>query len=183
MRARLFLIALALYTTPLVSEELVLNADPGQAHIQFALGATLHTVHGSFQLKRGMVRFDPATGNISGEVVVDAPSGGSGEASRDRRMHQILESERYPEIVFKPDRVDGKVAPAGVSRVQVHGTFSIHGATHDITVPVEVSITGTHIAATAHFTIPYVKWGMKNPSTLLLRVSDKVEIDASVSTQ
>jgi len=28
-----------------------------------------------------------------------------------------------------------------------------------------------------HFTIPYAKWGMKNPSTLFLKVSDTVEID------
>ena len=28
-----------------------------------------------------------------------------------------------------------------------------------------------------HFTVPYQKWGMKNPSTLFLRVSDTVEID------
>jgi hypothetical protein len=29
--------------------------------------------------------------------------------------------------------------------------------------------------------MPYVKWGMKNPSTLLLRVSDQVEIDVHAS--
>jgi hypothetical protein len=34
-----------------------------------------------------------------------------------------------------------------------------------------------HWTAKVHFTIPYAKWGMKNPSTLFLRVSDSVEID------
>ena len=102
--------------------------------MQFTFPATLHTVHGSFKLKRGAIRFDPATGKIGGELVVDASSGASGDEGRDRRMHKdILESGRYPEIVFTPDRVDGAIAPQGVSQIQVHGVFRIHGAEHEIT--------------------------------------------------
>jgi len=61
--------------------------------------------------------------------------------------------------------------------VMVHGVFNIHGADREITVPAQVETTSDHWAATVHFTIPYEKWGMKNPSTLFLRVSDTVEID------
>ena len=94
-------------------------------------------------------------------------------------MHQdILESAKYPEIVFTPDRVDGGVARQGASQIQVHGVFRIHGAAHEITLPVEVRIDNGQPSARTSFTIPYVKWGMKNPSTLFLRVSDKVEIEA-----
>jgi hypothetical protein len=60
--------------------------------------------------------------------------------------------------------------------VALHGTFSIHGAEHDITLPVEVEAADGQYTATMAFAVPYVKWGMKNPSTLFLRVSDKVEI-------
>lgn len=183
MPARLLLTLLAVCAAPLAGQELVLDLDPAQSHIQFTLGATLHTVHGSFKPTRGTVRYDPATGKIAGEVVADATSGASGDASRDRRMHKdILESARYPEIAFTPDRVDGTVAPQGVSHVQVHGTFRMHGAAHEITIPVEVNVTGTRVTAAARFAIPYVKWGLKNPSSLFLRVSDKVEIEASIST-
>ncbi len=75
--------------------------------------------------------------------------------------------------------MDGKVAPEGVSQIQVHGVFRIHGAEHEIIVPVEVRMAGGKATASAHFTIPYVKWGMKNPSTFLLRVSDHVEVDVA----
>jgi len=86
-------------------------------------------------------------------------------------------SARYPEIAFRPDRVEGKVASIGTSNLQVHGTFSIHGADHELTLPVRVQTFADHWIADTHFTVPYVKWGVKNPSTFLLRVSESVEID------
>ena len=159
------------------AEDTVLQIDPSQTKVEFTLADVLHTVHGSFLLKRGDIRFDPATGKASGELVVDATSGASGSGARDRNMHKnVLESARYPEIVFRPDRVEGKVAPQGASKVTLHGIFSIHGAEHDITLPVEVEAAGGQYTAAIRFVVPYVQWGMKNPSTLFLRVSDKVEI-------
>jgi polyisoprenoid-binding protein YceI len=151
--------------------------DPAQTRVEFALGGMLHTVHGDFHLKRGTLSFDPLSGKVSGELVVDATSGQSGNASRDKKMHAaILESAKYPEIAFRPDRVDGKVAPEGKSPVQLHGLFTIHGAEHEILFPATVEATAGQYTVDGTFEVPYVKWGMKNPSTLLLRVSDKVEI-------
>jgi polyisoprenoid-binding protein YceI len=179
MRSQLLLTALAV-SAAARGHEIVLNPDPAHTTVQFKLSATLHTVHGSFKLKGGAVRFNPATGKISGEIVVDATSGASGDDGRDRRMHKdILESAKYPEIVFTPDRVDGAVAPQGASEIQVHGVFHIHGAAHEITLPVEMRMNNGQASAKTNFTIPYVKWGMKNPSSLLLRVGDKVEIEAA----
>jgi polyisoprenoid-binding protein YceI len=92
-------------------------------------------------------------------------------------MHtSILESARYPEITFRPDRVDGKIAPEGKSQVQLHGIFAIHGVEHEILFPITVDAAAGQYSVTGVFEVPYVKWGMKNPSTLMLRVSDKVEI-------
>jgi len=159
------------------AQQFSLELNPAQTKIEYKLGAVLHTVEGTFALKRGRISFDPESGKAAGELVVDAASGQSGNDSRDRNMHKnVLESERYPEITFRPDRVEGKVAPQGHSQVQLHGTFTIHGADHEITVPVEVESGDGRYTATAHFQIPYVKWGMKNPSTFVLRVGDKVDL-------
>jgi polyisoprenoid-binding protein YceI len=179
MRSNILLTALAVCAAAR-GQEIVLNPDPAHTTVQFKLSATLHTVHGSFKLKHGAVRFNPATGKISGEVVVDAASGDSGSDGRDRRMHrEILESAQYPEIVFTPDRVDGAVAPQGASQIQVHGVFRIHGATHEITLPVQVRMNNGQASAKTSFSIPYVQWGIKNPSTTFLHVGDKVEIEAA----
>ena len=165
-----------------VAQEKALQLDPSQTSIKFTLGDVLHTVHGSFQLKRGSLGFEPASGKISGEVVVDAGSGESGSGMRDHKMNkEVLESNRYPEIIFHPDRIEGAVASQGRSSVRVHGMFSIHGVDHEITVPAEVEMSADHWTATVHFTVPYAKWGMKNPSTLFLRVNDSVEIDLTAT--
>lgn len=159
------------------AQELVLQCDPAQSEANFTLGDVLHTVKGSFHLKSGELHFDPATEKISGDIVFDASSGKSGNGSRDRKMHKdVLESARYPEIEFRPDHVEGKVASDGTSKVQVHGMFRIHGAEHEMTAPAEVIPSADHWTLTSRFSIPYVKWGMKNPSMLFLRVGNSVDL-------
>jgi polyisoprenoid-binding protein YceI len=159
------------------SEEILLELDPVATHIEFTLGSLLHTVHGHFALKQGRIRLDPANGRSSGELIVDATSGESGSASRDRRMHkEILDSQHYPELTFIPDRVDGKIDFSGTSEVQLHGLLKIHGTTHEVVLPVTAQMTQGQITATATLAIPYVSWGMKNPSTLFLRVNDNVDV-------
>jgi polyisoprenoid-binding protein YceI len=165
-------------STPSPAQEIALRCDSAQTVADFTLGDALHTVKGSFSLKRGELHFDPASGKVGGEIVFDATSGHSGNQGRDHKMHKdVLESARYPEIGFRPDRVDGKVSPGTTSTVQVHGMFAIHGAEHEITVPVEVKLEADHWSASAHFPVPYAKWGMKNPSVLFLRVGDSVDIE------
>ena len=183
LRRKLVLTAVvALAITAATAQDAVLQIDPARSSVKFTLGDVLHTVHGTFQLKPGALQFNPSNGVISGQIVVDAKSGESGSGMRDRKMHrEILESERNPEITFRPDHVQGTVAPQAKSTVQVHGIFNIHGTDHEITVPAEVELGADHWTATVHFTIPYVKWGMRNPSTLFLRVNDSVQIDLAAS--
>ena len=165
-----------------VPPEIVLNFVPANATVNFTLGDVLHTVHGSFDVKHGVVHFDPASNRASGEILVDAASGRSGSDGRDKKMHrEVVESARYPDIVFRPDRVDGQFAASGVSTLQVHGIFTIHGADHEITIPVRVEMSPGHWIASSHFAVPYVKWGMKNPSTFVLRVDQSVDIDIQAS--
>ncbi len=162
----------------------VFTVDATQSHAAFTLPDVLHTVHGSFQVKRGSIRFNPSTGAASGEIVVDATSGDSGNGARDRRMHQsILETQKFPEITFVPSRVRGTVNERGESKVEIDGTFTIHGAGHPLTASAIVIAAGDRLQAKVHFVVPYVSWGMKNPSTLFLRCAESVDIDVDASGQ
>jgi len=160
------------------AQESVVGLDAAQTRIDFTLSDVLHTVHGMFKLKSGTIRFDPSTGKASGAIVVDATSGESGNGSRDSKMHrEILESSKFIEIVFTPDQVKGALSPQGSSRMEVSGQFHLHGQDHELTLPMDVQADGRQVQLTARFIIPYVQWGLKNPSTFILRVSDKVTID------
>ena len=155
--------------------------DPAQTSVKFTLSDVLHTVHGTFKVKSGTVGMDPQ-GKMSGEIVVDARSGDSGSGMRDRKMHkEVLESARYPEISFRPDRISGEVPSGGKASVTVHGIFTIHGADREITVPAQIEMSADRWTAAVHFTVPYEQWGMKNPSTLFLKVSNTVEIDLAAA--
>jgi polyisoprenoid-binding protein YceI len=168
--------------SPVATSEIVLTLDPAQSKVHWTVDSTLHTVHGTFTLKSGTVHFDPETGKAGGEIVVYAPSGESGNGSRDRRMHkEILETAKYPDVVFRPTQVEGKVAQSGVSDVKLGGVFSIHGADHDLSAQVRVELTGGRWRGTSKFEVPYVKWGIKDPSNFVLRVKPVVNVELEMS--
>src|SRR5262249_18602054 len=110
------------------AKALVLRVDAAQSKVHLSLGSTLHTVHGTFTVKSGEIRLDPASGKAGGEIVIDAASGESGNDGRDKKMHgEIIESAKYKEIAFRPDRVDGKLPAQGNVTAQIHGIFLLHG--------------------------------------------------------
>lgn len=159
------------------AQEVNLQFDPAKTNAEIRLTGNMHTVEGSFAFKRGTIHFSPATGVVSGEIAFDATSGQTGNGSRDHKMHKdVLESQRYPEIIFHPDRAQGAFSLSSTSTLQVHGMFEIHGAEHEMTLPVEVSTNGSSWTANSSFDVPYAKWGMRNPSMLFLRVSSVVRV-------
>jgi polyisoprenoid-binding protein YceI len=160
------------------AQESIVQIDPAQTKIEFSLSGTMHTVHGKFSLKSSTIRYDPSTGKIGGAIVVDATNGDSGNGGRDTRMHrEILESAKFPEIIFTPTQMTGVVAPEGSSKVEVSGRFRLHGQDHDVTLPIYIKPDGKNLQIATHIEIPYVQWGLKNPSNFFLRVSDKVAVD------
>jgi polyisoprenoid-binding protein YceI len=160
------------------AQDLTLELDPAHTTIRFTLGDVLHTVNGSFKLKSGTIHFNPATGAASGLVVVDVTSGDTGSNARDRKMHkEILESAKYPEATFTPTKVSG---PSGLNdheTLEVTGTFNLHGTDHAVTLTFPITLNGPTLTTHTHMVLPYVAWGLKNPSTFILRVNDKLDLD------
>ena len=169
------------HATP-VAAQIVLSVDPAKSTVHWSVESSLHTVHGTFHVKRGTVSVDPATGKASGEIVVDARSGESGNDGRDRRMHkEILESSQYTEVVFRPDRADGTVVAQGDSSFKLHGIFSLHGADHELNVPTQATLREGQWKGTAAFEVPYIEWGLKNPSNFLLKVKPVVDVQLELA--
>jgi len=162
--------------------EIVLNVDPAQSTVHWSVDSSLHLVHGTFALKSGALQFDPGTGHAGGEIVVSADSGESGNSSRDARMHkEILETTKYQDVVFHPTQIDGHVAVSGASDAKLHGVLSIHGADHELIVPVHAVLASNHWRGSTQFEVPYVLWGIKDPSNFLLKVNHVVSVELELS--
>jgi polyisoprenoid-binding protein YceI len=169
--------------TPVAPNEVKLEVDPGQSKVHYTVDSTLHTVHGTFELKKGSeVHFNPDNGEVGGEVAVYATSGDSGNGARDARMHkEILQTQKYPDAIFRPQQIEGKVAREGVSDVKLHGVMLLHGTEHEMEAVVHAEVAGDHWKGTAKFEVPYVAWGIKDPSNWLLKVKPVVNIELEMA--
>jgi polyisoprenoid-binding protein YceI len=155
-----------------------LHLDPSSTEVHWTLSGNMHTVHGTFKLKGGLITYDPATGAAQGEIAVDLSSGESGNHSRDSRMQkEILESDKYPQAIFHPLKVAGIVKPGAPQNVTIDGTFTIHGADHPLRMEAKVGVTGQDASAATQFSIPYVDWGIKDPSNFIFRVDKTVNLE------
>ena len=160
------------------SAPLTFTFDPAATSIHWTLNTTIHTVHGTFKLKSGSVTLDPATGDASGLITVSAASGESGEPSRDNRMQKVvLESDRYPDITFRPTHVQGAVTASASGSITVDGIFNLHGQDHPLQLTVSLHPTDAALAAHTRFVIPFVAWGLKDPSIMMFRTEKQVAID------
>jgi len=171
--------ALTLCLAPVAfSQQMSVDFDPVATKISWSLVGNVHTTHGTFQLKQGHVDVNPANGQISGELVVEANSGNSGDGPRDKRMKkEILETDKYPDVRFKVTKLEGAEPLKSASNVRVVGQFTIHGATHEVTIPLQITFNGTEFSGTGKFVVPFVDWGMKDPSNFLFKVNKTVEVD------
>ncbi|MGD0157863.1 MAG: YceI family protein [Terracidiphilus sp.] len=156
--------------------------NPDASEVKITLNTTHEVVNGTFHVQSGSIEFDRSTPKMSGSVVVLAGSGKTGNDSRDRKMYKdILEVERYATVSFAPKTYTGAIAALGDSAIQVTGIFTLLGTPHEITVPILVHLEGASANAKAHFVVPYVQWGLKNPSFLIWKAENDVAIDLSLA--
>lgn len=155
--------------------------NPDASEVKITLKTTHELVNGTFHVQSGSIEFDRSTTQMSGSVVVLAGSGKTGNDSRDKKMNKdILKVEQYATVSFEPKTHTGAIAPSGDSTIKVTGTFTLLGTPHEITVPILVHLDGTSATAKAHFVVPYIQWGLKNPSFLIWKADNDVAIDLNL---
>ncbi len=175
-------LALPLFLMPnAFSQHQTFTVNPDASKVAFSLGGNTHHVDGTFHVQSGSIEFDRSAAKIASSVVVAAGSGNSGDNGRDKKMNtDVLEVAHYADVSFVPHSYQGTIAVSGDSNLQVTGTFTLHGAPHELTVPMQIHIEGTSLTAKTHFTVPYVKWGLKDPSIFILKVAKEVDIDLTL---
>jgi polyisoprenoid-binding protein YceI len=152
---------------PVHVQEKIIQLEPAHTGVDFTLLGKLHTTNGHFALKRGTIRIDPATGNAGGEIVIDAASENRNEDLRDAiTRHAVLEVERYPEIIFSPERIQGVRGSQDDFYGEMAGLTHLRGGIHEMTVPLHGHVTGDQLTAACEFLVPYTEWGLDSPNVL-----------------
>jgi polyisoprenoid-binding protein YceI len=174
-----FTVALALLAaSSVLAQHQKLAIDPNASDVKMTLKTTHEIVHGTFHVYSGSIDYYRDVSSISGSVIVAAGSGKTGNDSRDKKMKKdILKVQQYSTVTFTPKSYTGTIAPSGDSTIQVAGVVTLLGTPHDLSVPIHVHIDGSGCIAKTHFVIPYVQWGLKNPSFLIWKADDDVVID------
>lgn len=167
---------------PAPAAERALALAPEGTRLSFLLHANTHDVHGTFGLKEGALRFQAEGGPASGRIVMSAASAETGNERRDKKMHlKVLESAAFPDFVFTLQSTEGALAGDGVHDITLVGTIALHGAEHPIRFPARVTLAGEALSAEADAEIPYVEWGLKDPSVAFFRVEKVVTVHVSLN--
>ena len=155
--------------------------NPDTSEVRMTLKTTHELVSGTFHIQSGSIEFDRGTSKMSGSVVALAASGKTRNDTRDNKMNKdILQVEQHATVSFEPKSYAGTIAASGDSTIQVAGIFTLLGMPHQITIPMLVHLEGATASAKAHFVVPYVQWGLKNPSFLIWKAENDVAIDLNL---
>ena len=163
-RAALFaVLILAAPALPAAAAER-LEIAAAKSKLTFVLGATGHEVRGELPL-------------VGGEIVIDAAKIRTGSEGRDEKMHaEVLLSAKFPKILFRPQKLEGRLPASGKGKIGLRGKIELVGVEHELLLPAEVEIAGNRISATSVFEIPFVAWGLHDPSVLFLRVDKQIAV-------
>jgi polyisoprenoid-binding protein YceI len=160
--------------------------------------------------RAGLLKFaghehEVVTSAIEGEVVADREAlaasqvqlrfgasslrvSGKGEPEKDVPKVQakmegpdVLDVARFPEVTFASRAVKGAIERSGTYALTVSGDLTLHGMTRAIDLPVEVTLSGDTLAATARLTIRQTDYGLKPVSVAgVVNVKNELAIDVRI---
>jgi polyisoprenoid-binding protein YceI len=89
----------------------------------------------------------------------------------------VLETAKYPEITFKSTDVTGRLDSASRYEAKIGGDLTLHGVTHHIVIPAQISLDGSNLRARGEFTIDRGDYEVQATSALhgTIRVRDKLK--------
>ena len=176
--------ALGVATAQDRSQRLVYKVEVAGSTVKWQLPSTFETVRGDVPVFRGTIEADPLpTGawDVKSRIVVPAAAMRTGNRRRDNRMRgRILETARFPEIVFELRRLTGdlsRLRPGESFSVQIVGDLTVHGRAARVQLPVDVYVFGDHVEIAGSFPLNWKDYGMRDPSIGPIRVKEPMLVD------
>ena len=169
--------------------------DPKEVNtILFKTDAPLESINGTATGISGSVSYDPANpGMTKGKIKVAANSLHVGNPKQKEHLHgdKWLDVAKYPDISLEVTGLKNVKTENNVTTGDATGTFSLHGVSKQITVPVKLTYLkdklkartgkdGDLLVIRSNFTIKRSDFGI-NKGTFEDKVSDDIELTLSLA--
>ena len=149
--------------------------------LRWELPSTFGLVKGTAAVFLGTLDATPlASGawDVRSRIVVPAAGMRTGNRRRDRRMRAILETAKYPSIVFELRRFTGdlsRLTPGESFPVEVAGDLTVHGRTAPVQLPVDVYVFADRVEVAGSFPLYWKEYGLADPS-FVARVKEPMQV-------
>jgi methyltransferase len=161
-----------------------LALDPAASALRFTVSRPGEVVEGTAPEFAGEAVFDPARPGEGSSVVlrVVARSLVTGNRLRDRKMRKShLESERFPEIVFRSTSIQahaagGPLRPGEERRVLIEGILSLHGVDRTILFPAAIRYDAGSLTAEGELRLRLTDHAIPIPRFLWMVLDDEVVV-------
>lgn len=125
----------------------------------------------------------PAQSSLRVQIRADSLEVMDDIKSKDRRemestMNQdVLESAKYPTIVFESTASSVNQIGDGRYQVKVNGNLSLHGVTKNLTVPAQLAVLGDMFRASGEFPLLQASYGIQPVSVAggTLKLKDELK--------
>ncbi|MGC3960300.1 MAG: YceI family protein [Verrucomicrobiota bacterium] len=170
--------------------------DPkGVNTVTFKLDAPLEAIDGSANGVGGSVEFDAANpAATTGKIAIAAESLTVPNPMMKEHMHggQWLDVAKFKEITFEVKSLKNVKTQDNATAADVTGSFTLHGVTKEITVPVKITYLkdklsqrvpnqqGDLLVLRSTFTIKRTDYGI-NPGAPTDKVTDEIELKLSIA--
>jgi len=149
--------------------------------LRWELPSTFGTVKGTAPSFHGTVDAIPlasAAWDVKSRIVVPAAGLRTENRRRDRRMRAILETAKFPEIVFELRQFTGDLSrflPGETFPVQIAGDLTVHGRTAPVQLPVDVYVFDDRVEIAGTFPLYWKRYGLADPS-FVARVKEPMQV-------
>ncbi len=166
---------------------------PGEgSSVRFESKAPMESFGGETSLITGTIEVNPAdlSSPVAVSLEVDLASLDTGIKLRNKHMcEHHLETDKFPVATFVssglgklgPDRLDPGV---GVE-LELAGTFTLHGVSREVTIPVTVAFqsteAGVSLRVISDFQIKLSDYGIARPQFLILKLDEVQRIHFDVT--
>lgn len=95
----------------------------------------------------------------------------------------VLETARYPEIIFMSTSIAPKQIGEGKYHARINGSLSLHGVTRKLQIDAQLSVSEERLRARGEFTLRQSDYNIKLVSALggTLKVKDELKLSFDIS--